>query len=643
MAAAGFIANAVLQFGGQQYRLHRKVGDGLWQLEETRTLRIFEYSLNDLLRSYAAGELLFVPQCAFAANGKRLRTAVSEIPEDDMKSARICRAYVKAVMHLPATKSVMEREIEDTWAKLQQPARKPSWGTVQRWRNEYLDAKRDIRAFIRGHGNRGRWERFPKDLFHIVEDAIDNIWMTLERPTIQDTVDHAQARVDAENVLRPSSMALPRVSRRFVHRLIHVIPAFDRCAARYGIQIARARFRGVKGHQSTAAPLERVEIDSTVMDLFVVDDDKWLPLGRPTLTVCIDDYTRCVLGIDISFEPPSYVCVSRCLRQAFMPKLSLKDDYPDITNQWSPFGLMRNLVVDNAMEYHSDALDRACETLGVDIVYAPRKTPWYKGKIERFIGTFNKAHRLPGTTFSNIFERADYDPAEHAVIRLSTLQLLARKWIVDVYHQKVHRALQAPPAAVWDNSIRIDDVPLPSSLQELDAVMGRRAARVLTHKGIEFDLFYNSPELIDMRRRLGEKLDVEISVDDSDLGMIYVFDPKERGDFYPANALMREYATGLTRWQHKVIKKYAAEKMRRYDTAAWIKAKEELRALAEAEYTGRKKTRKRAQRLKMSAAKPAMPKPEPLPSPRADLTPTLPRSLPPPKYHPVIRELRKPI
>ena len=126
----------------------------------------------------------------------------------------------------------------------------------------------------------------------------------------------------------------------------------------------------------------------------------------------------------------------------------------------------------------------------------PRREPSFKGKIERFFGTFNRgiAHGIPGTSFSNIFEKDDYDPSKHAVVKFSTVKWIVRKWITDVYHQEIHRALQTTPARMWATSIRPEDIRLPDESTHFDAVMGRVYRRVLNHKGIEFEgLFYSSP------------------------------------------------------------------------------------------------------------------------------------------------------
>jgi putative transposase len=59
-------------------------------------------------------------------------------------------------------------------------------------------------------------------------------------------------------------------------------------------------------------------MDHTPSDLIV--DDSMLPLGRPTITTALDEYTRCPLGFYAGFEPPSCLAVMRCLKNAILPK-----------------------------------------------------------------------------------------------------------------------------------------------------------------------------------------------------------------------------------------------------------------------------------------------------------------------------------
>ena len=152
-------------------------------------------------------------------------------------------------------------------------------------------------------------------------------------------------------------------TRRLIARMIADIPAFDKHAARYGHDSAVKAFRGVTGHSVTHAPLERAEIDHTLLDLMVVDDQSRLPLGRPSVTACIDCYTRCILGIYIGFNPPSYQSVAACLKDCFLPKVNLQRDYPGIVNEWPAYGVMHNLVVDGGLEFYSASLEQVCLSL----------------------------------------------------------------------------------------------------------------------------------------------------------------------------------------------------------------------------------------------------------------------------------------
>ena len=199
-------------------------------------------------------------------------------------------------------------------------------------------------------------------------------------------------------------------------------------------------------------------------------------------------------GMFVGFIPPSFLTVSLCLKDAFRPKTWLKQAYPDIRSDWPAHGVMRELVLDNGPEFHSDSLEQVCLFNGIEMHYAPRKTPWFKGKIERFFGTLNEgvAHGTPGTSFNSIFEKGDYDPAKHAIVTFSTLKRVVRRWLADVYHQKPHRALGISPVEMWNSSIKPEDIRVPEDPAVLDVIMGRRYQRALTHKGVEFQGLYST-------------------------------------------------------------------------------------------------------------------------------------------------------
>lgn len=588
MGASSFRAGTPFELNGKGYTLLRLLDDETWQAEEVRTKRIEEFKLAKLHEHYANRRLVF--DNLVTGTEKGLPAPV--LPTGAaFEAAKVRRAYAVATIDTPNTPEALETIIKAVWARLKQPAKPPHWTTVYRWKTKLQKAGKDIRALLtEDHKKGNRTRRYPQDVIELVNATIENRYLTEERRTIQDTLDSGQAAIIRENNLRPETLQLPLPSRRLVTSLIEAIPAFDRYAARHGRIAATKRFRSVQAHRTTEAPLERAEIDHTPLDLMVIDDDTGLPMGRPYLTCCIDDNTRCMLGINISFEPPSYLTVARCLKHAFLPKTNLRTMYPSIKNDWIAYGVMRELVVDNGAEFHCISLEHACYILGIEIHYSARKTPWFKGKIERLQGTLNRAiaHGNPGTTFSNIFDKEDYDPSKNAVIRYSVLKEIVNMWVVDVYHQQPHRALGAPPAVVWQRSISPEDILLPDNPAELDAIMGRSETRRLTHKGIELGgLTYNSPELTSLRRRHGNTLDVELRIDDGDLGQIVVLSPDGR-QMFTAPSLSPEYAKGLSSWQHRVCKQFAAKQLEKYDPAGWLEAKAAIARLIDEEFMHKK-------------------------------------------------------
>lgn len=608
MGVSTLKAGQQLRIQGADYEILRKLDGNIWQIESTRSRHIQEYSTSDLKELYRNGDMIFIGSGReTVAKGEGQK--ITDISDEELEKAKVKRLLVLAIIEFPSTKKTVTPIIERKWIELGLQGNCPSASTVLRWKNIYVRSNGDMTALVDQNFRKGnRQPRYDECVYTIVKNVINDIYLALERKTIEDVLVKVKYYIRKENQERPRQLALSFPSHRFIKNLISEVPAYDRIVARYGRTAALNRFRAVLGQQVADVPLERAEIDHTRLDIIVIDDDTFLPLGRPWLTVCLDVRTRCVLGIYVGFEPPSFLSVARCLRHAFLPKTDLRSKYPSIQNEWLPHGVMQELVVDGGQEFHSRSLENTCFSLGMEILYSARKTPWHKGKVERFIQTENNgvSHGTPGTTFSNIFEKGDYDPEKHAVVRFSKILEITHKWIADVYHQKIHRSLQISPQQDWNSSIAPEDIMLPNDPTVLDALMGRSERRKLTHKGIELDcLFYNSPDLANLRKRYGEKLDVEVRIDDADIGELTVICPKT-GDLYKAPAIRADYASGISKWQHNVFKKYAADRADREDDRAdpdaWIDAMHEISEMIEEEFQTKKKgTRSRTARYKYGA------------------------------------------
>lgn len=94
------------------------------------------------------------------------------------------------------------------------------------------------------------------------------------------------------NLQRSSDDRIEHVGRRSLVSAIALREPREIHAARFGAQAAKAKYNRVDPQADPAAPLDRIEIDHTVADLFVVSDEDGLPIGRPTVGVAIDRCTR---------------------------------------------------------------------------------------------------------------------------------------------------------------------------------------------------------------------------------------------------------------------------------------------------------------------------------------------------------------
>ena len=573
--------NSEIIMGDDQYIFERQCTDGVWILKNKKTGRQLEKTQQQIFDGYATGVLTFKNKDARNLSNSKIRQSgfSQEIPKTgpELEEAKIRMAYVRAVRGLSRSKDSLEIAIVEVWSSLSpQPPRKPHWTSVYRWLRAFIESEGAPSALLVDHCKKGNREpRFPNEILQLCEAVIEETYLTLERPTLKHCLDISQAKARELNSMQPQSCQLPLPTRWLMQRLIAQIPAYDAHVSRYGREAARKKFRTSVNHRVTDGPLQRGEMDHTRMDVFVVDDVSGMPLGRPWLTILIDDFSRCVLGYCMSFEPPSRATVARCLRHAFMPKTSLKAECPDVKNEWVAFGVVSELVLDGGTEFHSEELENICFELDIEQHFSPRKTPWFKGKVERFQGTLNRgvAVNTPGKTFEGIVDRDDYDPKKHAVVPMSLLRQITIRWIVDVYHQKIHRSIGCTPAQMWESNMRPHNIPLISDPMRFDAIVGGSEKRVLSHKGIEFaGLVYNSPELGDLRRLLGDRINVDVRVNRSDLGSVIVLHP-ERSTPIRVPCLHREYAKGLTEWQHSVCKRYARQRLNSEgDADAWLDA-----------------------------------------------------------------------
>jgi putative transposase len=329
-------------------------------------------------------------------------------------------------------------------------------------------------------------------------------------------------------------------------------------ARREGKDKAERRHLATPGTLTAARPLDIVQIDHTKADVTVVDPVTRRPLGRPTLTVAIDVNTRMVLGFHLSLEPPSLLSVALCLTHAVMEKthwLTARG----INTDWPAHGIPRAIYVDNGAEFHARAFGLACAEYQIDLRYRPPGTPRYGGHIERLIGTMMGAvHLLPGSHFSNIFERGDLDAEAEAVMTLAELETWLALEITGSYHARIHSALETTPSTVWGLRVGEPKVRMPADLRQFLVDFLPSEQRVLQRDGFHlFHIRYWSDEL---RWLMGQETrKYTLKYDPRDLSRIFVLTEEGIIEARPAD-LTRP---AITLWEHRAARRALREAGRR--------------------------------------------------------------------------------
>ncbi len=357
----------------------------------------------------------------------------------------------------------------------------------------------------------------------LLTSCIKDFHLRPERPSLAALVQEVKRQFAEQD--------LPAPNYRTVRRRVEGLDLRRVIRKREGSKKARERLGPVNvSSLQPALPMDVLQIDHTPVDVIVVDADRRLPIGRPWLTVAIDVATRMVAGFHVSLWAPSALSVSLTLSHAVLSKTTWLADRELQTLSWPVAGLPRVLHVDNAKEFHSNALVRGCQEYGVQLDHRPRARPHFGGHIERYIGTMMGAvHLLPGTTFSNVSEKGDYPSEERARLTLPELERWLALQIAGVYHLSIHSGLGTTPLAAWTEGIPKRKHPRRYPPDETEFFLDFLPAvpRRIRRDGIHFcNIRYWDSVLSPWAGRLKRLLLVKY--DPRNLSRVYVRDPNGR-------------------------------------------------------------------------------------------------------------------
>ena len=277
------------------------------------------------------------------------------------------------------------------------------------------------------------------------------------------------------------------------------------------------------------------QCDHTLVDLLLVDQHGKI-LGRPWLTTVIDSYSRCIMGINLGFDPPSSIVVALALRHAILPK-QYGLEY-QLHEEWGTYGLPEHFYTDGGKDFRSNHLQQISVELG--FVCHLRDRPSEGGSVERPFKTFNTElfSTLPGYTGSNVQERPK-EAEKDACLTLRQLEQNLVRYIVDNYNQRIDARMgDQTRFQRWESGLIA--VPGAISPRDLDVCLMKQARRQIQRGGyLQFEnMMYRGEHLAGYG---GES--VVLRYDPRDITTIFVYCKEGSKEVFLARAYAQDLET----------------------------------------------------------------------------------------------------
>ncbi|MEO8255378.1 MAG: Mu transposase C-terminal domain-containing protein [Flavobacterium sp.] len=404
-----------------------------------------------------------------------------------------------------------------------------SIATLYRWIKAYNESGLVSSLVGKNKGVNIGKSRLDKVLDNIINDKLHSVYLSNSRHSIIKTIREIEMACKDMGVKAPHSNT--------IRNRIKNISEEERIRKRYGSKAARENFEPIKGNFPGADyPLSVVQIDHTPVDIILVDSHFRQPYQRPYLTLAIDVYSRAVLGFYLSFDPPSSLSVGMCICHSILPKENWLESI-GVNTDWDCWGIMDSIHVDNAKEFHGNMLRKATQEYGIDLNFRPIATPHFGGHIERLLGTFSKEiHDLPGTTFSSIKDRDNYDSKKNASFTLEEFERWLTIFITKIYHKRIHSSINETPISRFKTGILGDNATIGKGIPP--RIFNERKVRLdfmpfvertIQEYGIMLNHIHYYDDVlrtyINSKDPNGNKAKYIFRTDPRDISIVYFFDP----------------------------------------------------------------------------------------------------------------------
>jgi putative transposase len=451
----------------------------------------------------------------------------------------------------------------------------------------------------KSQGGKGK-SRLPETIDQVIREVLRSHYLNKQK--------YSETVIWNEIVQRCRKLNVSIPARNTVRLRIQWLDPYTVTHKRDGVDAARALQSAGGVPPEILAPLEQIQMDHTIIDLMIVDDLNRQPIGRPYITVAIDVFSRCLVGMLVTLEAPSAVSVGLCLAHVVSDKRPWLERL-GVDADWPMSGKPLSLYLDNGAEFKSEALRRGCEQHGISLNYRPPGKTHYGGIVERVIGTLmQRVHELPGTTFSNPSQKGDYDSEGKATLTLHELE----RWLilaVSHYHGTLHHGLNQTPASRWSEGIsrlgNTSTVTKPNAfLIDFLPVLRRKINR----SGFLIDhITYYSDVLKPWIANRNQLQKFIIRRNPLDLSRIWALEPEGNQYFeIPYRIISRP---ALTLWEHRqAMEQLRAKNKSQIDETMLFNMVSQMREITQSAQSATRKVRRNQQRLGQLLPQPMTPK-----------------------------------
>jgi putative transposase len=264
-------------------------------------------------------------------------------------------------------------------------------------------------------------------------------------------------------------------------------------------------------------PFEICHIDHTQLDIELVSSFSKINLGRPWLTLLIDAYSRRILAIYLTFDPPSYRSCMMVIREC--------------VRRYGRFP--GTIVVDGGKEFQSIYFETLLAAYCCTKKTRPAAKPRFGSVCERIFGTVNTMfiHNLRGNTQITRNPRGvtkSVNPKNLAIWTLYSLYQNLCDWAYQFYDKKLHPALNQSPSEAFEHGL-VKTGLRPHKIMTYDdnfriftlPTTTKGTATVIPNNGVKINNIYywhNS-----FRSSEIEKTKVSVRYDPYDMGVAYAY------------------------------------------------------------------------------------------------------------------------